>query len=99
MSSEKKKVSVLDDTTNKVVVHVEGREYPGLVLQGDQLQGLIMRSDALYGIATSVEQHIKDTDIDPVIHQGIKSLIRETMLLRGSLNSYIDHYNKVCSSQ
>jgi hypothetical protein len=30
-------IEVLSDTVNNVVVHVEGRRFPGLVVQGDRL--------------------------------------------------------------
>ncbi len=43
------RVTVLSDAVNNVVVHVEGRRYPGLVVQGDRLkewQRLAAKGDA-----------------------------------------------------
>jgi hypothetical protein len=38
MRIEMRDVRVLSDATNYVVVHVEGRRFPGLVVQGDRLR-------------------------------------------------------------
>lgn len=34
------KAEILDNTTNRVVVHIPGRSFPGLVVQGDTLRHL-----------------------------------------------------------
>lgn len=36
----KLQAEIIDNTTNRVVVHVPGRNYPGIVLQGDTLRYL-----------------------------------------------------------
>jgi hypothetical protein len=38
-------IAVLSSVTNSVVVHVRGRRYPGLVVQGDRLKSWLRLAD------------------------------------------------------
>jgi hypothetical protein len=44
-------VKMLSDASNYVVLHTPGREYPGLVLQGDSLRRLARLAEQVYALA------------------------------------------------
>lgn len=71
---------ILCHEVNRAVVHIPGRSFPGLVLQGDALFNLLMH-------AKSHWDSVQRSD-NPDLESGAKSLYK---LLKG----FYEHYNQV----
>lgn len=74
------KVSMLKGVSNAVVVHVEGRSFPGIVIQGDTLKNLSMR----------MTRHLKE--IKGLVPGKIYN---NAEYVSDSLEELIDFYEKV----
>jgi hypothetical protein len=56
---------ILDNTPNRVVVHCPGREYPGLVIQGDTLHQLCLMAN---DVELNRQGELKETLADLADH-------------------------------
>ena len=82
------KVEVYSVATNKVVLRVPSRRYPGILIQGDDLSGLAaMASKA----CVTLLERFRSVDPNANELEGIQALHR----LTDELGCLLKHYNKV----
>ena len=75
-------LEVYSQSTNRAVVKMPGRHFPGLVIQGDSLSRLLDLAESIY------EKSERTSDIN---------LINESRELRDNLQQLLSHYEATLS--
>jgi hypothetical protein len=78
---QKDEIEVLSDETNFAVVRMPGRQYPGIVVQGDSLLFLTGHAKDAYERAKKI---------------GDEKLVFRTGNILAKLEEYLEHYSNIC---
>lgn len=81
VATHNRTAKVLDSGTWTVVVHLDDRAYPGVVIQGDCLKAMKDATDRIVARA----RQIKDDE-----------LLRDARFLQAILHPVFDDYNETC---
>ena len=73
-------IEVYSDATNRAIVRIPTRKFPGIVLQGDSLSILVNLAEGIY---------------NAVKNSPDEDLVSDTRQLKGSLESLLIHYEDV----